>query len=576
MEALPWAPVMRIRRRDCDLWVAAGLTSDDIPPALAKAYAARGVQRASDLDYSLAGIPDWRSLRDIELAAEHVARSIRAGERIIVVSDYDADGATGCAVMVRGLASLGANVGYVIPLRLTHGYGLTVDIVPQVLAAKPAVVVTVDNGISSVEGVSMLMAAGVKVVVTDHHLAPQVLPVATAIVNPNRPGDPFPSKSIAGVGVAFYMVAAVRATLDAGGWFDHRPRPNIADLLPLVALGTVADVVPLDRTNRILVSNGLSRIRAGKCPPGIVALASASRRTLEELDPQDLGFYLGPRLNAAGRLKDMAIGVRCLVTDAPEEAELIAAELEQLNAERKKIQATVEQSATEKAVTGEGRFSICVSGEWHQGVVGIVAGRLKELHRRPTVVFADDGNGMMKGSGRSLGGYHLRDALARIDSTRPGMIARFGGHAVAAGMSVRRSQLESFQEALEADARQHADTAAFEDIIESDGDLPLQDATLHLASAISSGIWGQGFPEPVFDATCRVMRSQPIGGQKTHRKLTLGQGAASIDAIWFGGGSVEPPAEGRFAFRLGVNEWRGERCQQAVIVGVGELGAPLE
>jgi single-stranded-DNA-specific exonuclease len=562
-------PLTKIRRRSFDSRIASDLGADNIPAPLARAYAARGVRSTQDLTYSLSDIPDWRELRDIELAADHVARAIQSGDRIVVVSDYDCDGATGCAVMVRGLASLGANVEFVIPLRLAHGYGLTTDIVPQVLKAQPAMVVTVDNGISSVDGIRLLMDAGVKVIVTDHHLAPDVLPVATAIVNPNRPGDNFPSKSIAGVGVAFYMVAGVRAMLDAANWFSGRAKPNLADLLPLVALGTVADVVSLDRTNRILVANGLARMRAGKCPAGIAALAAASGRTLATLATQDLGFSLGPRLNAAGRLKDMALGVRCLVTDDPEEAQLLAIELDQMNTERRSIQATVEESAAEKGITGEGRFSICVAGDWHQGVVGIVAGRLKEQHRRPTVVFADDGEGMMKGSGRSVPGYHLRDALARIDAAHPGMIARFGGHAAAAGMSVKASQLDGFQEALETDARRFADPAAFEDSIETDGDLPLADATLDLAQSIAGGIWGQSFAEPTFDAQCRIAASRIIGKQGKHRKLTLSQGTTTIDAIWFGGGLAEPPAEGRFAFHLGVNEWRGDRTVQAVVVGVG-------
>lgn len=566
----PPAPRMPIRHRKFDLSVTGTLATGGMPLPLARAYAARGVRSTADLEYSLSAIPDWRKLLDIEVAARHIAQAIQSGDRIVVVSDYDCDGATGCAVMVRGLGSMGANVEFVIPLRLTHGYGLTVDIVPQVMAAKPRMVVTVDNGISSVAGIQLLEDAGIKVIVTDHHLAPEILPNATAIVNPNRPGDTFPSKSIAGVGVAFYMVAGVRATLDESGWFDNRAKPNLGDLLPLVALGTVADVVSLDSTNRILVSSGLARMRAGKCPAGIAALAAVARRPLSGLVTQDLGFALGPRLNAAGRLKDMAIGVRCLVTDDPEEARLLSIELEQLNAERRLIQATVEESAAEKGVTGVGRFSICVSGDWHQGVVGIVAGRIKELHRRPTIVFANDGDGMMKGSGRSMPGYHLRDALARIDAAHPGMIERFGGHAAAAGMSVKSAHLDGFQRALEEDASRCADPAAFEESIETDGDLPLAEATMDLAQSISTGIWGQSFTEPAFDTRCRVVSSKVIGDKGAHRTVKLGQGDATLDAIWFGGGSVEPPTDGRFAFRLGVNEWRGDRRVQAVIIGVGE------
>lgn len=564
------AGMSEFRRRSFDQRVADELAADGMDRVLARLFAARGVRSHLDLQSSLSQLPDWRAMKGMDKAATILSRAIQQGRRIVVLSDYDADGATGCAVAVRGLRSLGGVVDFVIPLRHVHGYGLTPDIVPQVLAAKPDLVVTVDNGISSLQGVAMLREQGVPVVVTDHHIAPETLPAANAIVNPNQPGCDFPSKAVSGVGVMFYTLCATRARLSDEGWFSgDRSAPNLAELLPIVALGTVADVVPLDHTNRIIVTQGLQRARAGRLPSGVAALAQAASRPLSRLCAQDFGFYLGPRLNAVGRLDDMRVGVECLISDDEAQAQAIAKRLEEFNRQRKSIQNDVQDEALDQVGEPSG-FSIAVSGDWNAGVVGIVAGRLKDRFRRPTFVFSmPNEEGVIKGSGRSIPGYHLRDALARMEVAYPGLFKGFGGHAMAAGASVPAERFEQFREAFEQDASACLTPEHFLDVVETDGELPPEHVCLDFAEELERHVWGQGFPEPVFDGTFVIRDTRNIG--ETHLKLRLSDGVGTHNAIWFGARQYGPPdlrERMRFAYKLQVNEYQGNRSVQLMVVGV--------
>lgn len=557
---------LSIRRRAHSIEHVDRLCATGMAPLLARVLAARGIEDPTEICHELAGMPDWRSMKGLPEAANLLAEAICEHRRIVVLSDYDADGATGCAVAVRGLRMLGAVVDFVVPLRLEHGYGLTPDIVPQILEACPDIVMTVDNGISSTEGVAMLRDAGVQVVVTDHHLPPRELPRANVIVNPNQLGCPFPSKAIAGVGVAFYVVCAVRTLLTERSVLVGRP--NLGSLLPIVALGTVADVVPLDHLNRIFVENGLRMIREGRAQAGVLALIEASRRQSEDITCADLAFYLGPRLNAAGRLADMRQGVRCLVTDRSDEAMGIARELDQLNEARRGIQKDTEDAALGDIGEPTHRC-VCVAGDWHAGVVGVVAGKIKELFRRPAFVFsARDESGMMKGSGRSVRGYHLRDALARIEAAHPGLITKFGGHAMAAGMSLPAQCFEAFAAAFAADADEFVPEESMAAVVESDGSA--EDALdVGTAEALTRMVWGQGFPEPIFDGDFEILSSRLIGADQSHLKLELqplGQ-KKRVEAIWFGGAGFKAENLARFAYRLSVNQWKSRKSLQLMIVG---------
>lgn len=557
---------LSIRRRAHSIEHVDRLCATGMAPLLARVLAARGIEDPTEICHELAGMPDWRSMKGLPEAANLLAEAICEHRRIVVLSDYDADGATGCAVAVRGLRMLGAVVDFVVPLRLEHGYGLTPDIVPQILEACPDIVMTVDNGISSTEGVAMLRDAGVQVVVTDHHLPPRELPRANVIVNPNQLGCPFPSKAIAGVGVAFYVVCAVRTLLTERSVLVGRP--NLGSLLPIVALGTVADVVPLDHLNRIFVENGLRMIREGRAQTGVLALIEASRRQSEDITCADLAFYLGPRLNAAGRLADMRQGVRCLVTDRSDEAMGIARELDQLNEARRGIQKDTEDAALGDIGEPTHRC-VCVAGDWHAGVVGVVAGKIKELFRRPAFVFsARDESGMMKGSGRSVRGYHLRDALARIEAAHPGLITKFGGHAMAAGMSLPAQCFEAFAAAFAADADEFVPEESMAAVVESDGSA--EDALdVGTAEALTRMVWGQGFPEPIFDGDFEILSSRLIGADQSHLKLELqplGQ-KKRVEAIWFGGAGFKAENLARFAYRLSVNQWKSRKSLQLMIVG---------
>lgn len=534
------------------------LQAAGIPPVLARIYASRGIASAAELDHSLRALPSYASMRGIGDAADRLCRAIAGGERVVIVADYDADGATACAVGVRGLRALGANVDFIVPNRFEYGYGLTPEIVELASRLSPRLIVTVDNGIASVDGVRAAAARGIDVVVTDHHLPGPVLPAPAIIVNPNQPGCGFASKHIAGVGVMFYVLFATRARLREGGAFASRPEPNLARLLDLVALGTVADVVRLDQTNRIFVDQGLARIRAGSAHPGVRALFAVAGRSPERATTYDLGFVAGPRLNAAGRLADMSIGIRCLLSDSDAEAMDLARQLDALNRERREIEATMQDEALADlgAVdVADDQFTLCMfRPEWHQGVVGIVAARLKDRFHRPAFVFARGGGGDLRGSGRSIAGFHLRDALDMVSKRSPGAIVKFGGHAFAAGLTLREGALPDFRDAFETVAREQLTPALLARTLESDGALGRGELDIRLARVLRQSVWGQGLPPPTFDDTFDVVASRIVGGQ--HTKLTLERAGERFEAILFRHSDPLPPRL-LAAYRPEVNEWQG-------------------
>jgi len=549
---------------------SAALQAAGLPPVLARVYAARGIASAAELDHSLSALPSYAKLRGIDAASERLVRAIARRERILIVADYDADGATAAAVGVLALRRFGATVESLVPNRFEFGYGLTPEIVRVAAERRPDFIVTVDNGIASLEGVDEARRLGIEVLVTDHHLPGPELPAARVIVNPNQPGCGFPSKHLAGVGVMFYAMLALRAELRRRGAFASAPEPNLADYLDLVALGTVADVVPLDQNNRILVAQGLARMRAGRTRPGIAALAEAAGRTLDRATAQDLGFLLGPRLNAAGRLEDMAVGVECLVTADPGQARELAHRLDSLNRERREIEADMQAQALAAVdqVDGAGGHSLVLhDAGWHQGIVGLLASRLREKFHRPTFCFAPGGPGELKGSGRSIAGLHLRDALDRVDRRCPGLLLRFGGHAAAAGASLRPDGIDAFRTAFEAVAAELLTPADLEEVIETDGPLAPGEFDLGLAEALRDEVWGQGFPPPTFSGEFQVCSQRVVGGH--HLKLELRPGDAAprtppLAGILFR--RAEPlPGRIRAVYRLDVNEWNGSRSLQLVV-----------
>jgi single-stranded-DNA-specific exonuclease len=563
-------PAPEIRRRP---QTAAADFGADVHPILRRVYAARGLSHREDLDLSLDRLLPVSSLEGVEAAAELLASQQRSG-RVLVVGDFDADGATGTAVMVRALRSLGfAHVEFLVPNRFRFGYGLTPEIVALAATRDPSLIVTVDNGVSSVEGVEAARALGIPVLITDHHLPGKGLPRAQVIVNPNLEGSSFASPALAGVGVAFYVVAALARAL---GRSDFRA----SDLLDLVALGTVADVVPLDRNNRVLVEQGLRRIRAGRCVPGIRALLESTGRRLAELTAADLGFAVAPRLNAAGRLTDMSVGIACLLADDAQQAAALAAQLSKLNEERREIEQRMQLEAIDLAAAvrfgaaGSETLGLCLFDEnWHQGVVGLVAGRIKDRLHRPVIAFARSEGALLRGSARSVSGINIRDALDSIATRHPGLIDKFGGHAMAAGMSLQESNLEKFRAAFAHEIAARADVESLTGVVHSDGELAAADLSVETARMLrAAGPWGQGFPEPVFDGNFTVTGARIVGGR--HLKLQLRESsaagrAAPLDAIAFGylGGAMEDPSlrsgiEVRVAYRLEVNEWNGaERVQ---------------
>ncbi|MEN3032153.1 single-stranded-DNA-specific exonuclease RecJ [Chromobacterium amazonense] len=540
------------------------LLGQGLTPLQARLYAARGIADSIELDYGLKGLLPYQTLKNVETMARRLADAIAAGQRLLVVADYDADGATACAVAVKGLSALGATISYIVPNRFEYGYGLTPEIVELAAQKRPDIIVTVDNGIASVAGVEAAKARGIEVLVTDHHLPGDTLPDAL-IVNPNQPGCEFPSKNLAGVGVMFYVLMALRAEMRARGAFAGKPEPNLGELLDLVALGTVADVVRLDRNNRTLVENGLKRMRAGRMAPGIAALFRVAGRAHFKANTFDLGFTLGPRLNAAGRLDDMSLGIACLLSSNEEQAMRLAQELDKLNRERRGIEAGMQDEALAalSGVDAGNRYTLSLyRDDWHQGVVGIVASRLKERFHRPSIVFAPGDEGEIKGSGRSIPGFHLRDALDLVYKRNPGLILKFGGHAMAAGLSLDESRFGEFQQAFEAVARELMDEKQLTRTIETDGSLPARELSLNLAETLAAEVWGQGFPVPYFHDQFLVVNQKLVGDK--HLKLRLAREGCEFDAMLFNHADWLPERI-QAVYQLIANEWQGRKELQVYL-----------
>jgi single-stranded-DNA-specific exonuclease len=531
-------------------------------PVLARVYAGRRIRTAAELSYGLDGLISPQALKGVDAAARLLADAIAQQKRLLIIADYDADGATACAVGMRALRAFGAKVDYLVPDRFKLGYGLTPELVDLAAQRKPDLLITVDNGIASVEGVARARALGIDTLITDHHLPGPVLPAAACIVNPNQPGCEFPSKALAGCGVMFYVMLALRAELRSRKHFERVKEPNLAALTDLVALGTIADVVPLDANNRNLVAQGLKRLRAGRGAPGIAALLRAAGRPLAEASSFDLGFVAGPRLNAAGRLADMSLGIECLITDDEARAANCAQELDRLNRERRSIEATMLQQALE-LVSAVGDTAGCTyfNADWHQGVVGILASRLKDRLHRPVICFAraeEAGAPVLRGSGRSIQGLHLRDALDVVSKRAPGLIRRFGGHAQAAGLSIGAADYERFAGEFERAVEELLPASARLRVVETDGALDSMHFSLDVARLLEAGIWGQGFPQPVFCDTFAVENQRVVG--ERHLKLMLVKNGRRIEAMCFNALerlSAPLPSPMRAAYRLSVNEFNG-------------------
>jgi single-stranded-DNA-specific exonuclease len=537
-----------------------------LDPVLQRVYAARGLVEAQEIGLDLAQMLPPDQLLGLPRAVQILAEAIAAGRKIVVAGDYDADGATGTALAVLGLRALGASaVDYVVPHRVTMGYGLSPALAQTAHAMQAEVLLTVDNGIASIAGVAAARALGMQVVVTDHHLPGPLLPDADALVNPNQPGCGFASKSLAGVGVMFYLLVALRAHLRERGAFALRPPPRLADWLDLVALGTVADVARLDRNNRVLVAQGVARLRAGRARPGLLAMLSAAGRAFEAVSATDLGFVLGPRINAAGRLADARIGIECLITDDPLRAAELAAALEQINRERREIQQGMTDTAMAIAERQQpdDRNGICVFDEdWHEGVVGPVASRIKERLHRPTIAFAPSQNReLLKGSARSVHGLNIRDAIAAVDAAHPGLIERFGGHAMAAGLSLHKRAYPRFREAFDAACAAAMHPLERDAALDSDGPLKLAELQIETARCLEhGGPWGAGFGEPRFDNRFEVLDARIVGGDGTHAKYRLrlaGEIGVEINAIHFGGADrLCRRGQLHALYALGINRYR--------------------
>lgn len=552
---------------------------DDLPPLLQRLYASRGVRSAQELERGVKGMLPWSQLTGVEKAVEMLYGAFKQELHIVVVGDFDADGATSTALSVLALRGLGyGNVSYLVPNRFEDGYGLSPEVVDQAHARGAQMIMTVDNGISSHAGVERAHALGIPVLVTDHHLPGDTLPAAEAIINPNLRDCEFPSKSLAGVGVAFYLMLALRTFLRDKGWFDERgiAPPNLADLLDLVALGTVADVVPLDANNRILTWQGLSRIRAGKCRPGIKALLEIANRDPQKLAASDLGFALGPRLNAAGRLDDMSVGVALLLCDNTGEARVLANELDALNQTRKEIEQGMQAEALTLCEKLESSSETLPGGlamyhpQWHQGVVGILASRIKERFHRPVIAFAPTGDGTLKGSGRSIQGLHMRDALERLDTLYPGLILKFGGHAMAAGLSLEEARFEEFQQRFGELVTEWLDPALLQGEVVSDGPLAAAEMSMEVAQMLrDAGPWGQMFPEPLFDGRFRLLQQRLVGERHLKVMVEPVGGGPLLDGIAFNVDTSIWPDNGvrevQLAYKLDINEFRGNRSLQLII-----------
>ncbi|MCE5362586.1 single-stranded-DNA-specific exonuclease RecJ [Pseudomonas anguilliseptica] len=550
-----------------------------LPPLLTRLYAARGVQSAAELDKGLARLIPYQQLKGMGAAVDLLVLGLQHGQRMLIVGDFDADGATASTVGVLGLRMLGAaHVDYLVPNRFEYGYGLTPEIVAVALEREPQLLITVDNGISSVEGVAAAKAAGLMVLVTDHHLPGAELPAADAIVNPNQPGCEFPSKALAGVGVMFYVLLALRARLRDMGWFTaQRPEPNLGELLDLVALGSVADVVPLDANNRILVHQGLARIRAGRARPGLRAILEVAGRDHRRITSTDLGFILGPRLNAAGRLDDMALGIECLLCEDEALARDMAVQLDQLNQDRKAIEQGMQREALAQLKDlplQDMPFGLCLfEPDWHQGVIGILASRMKERYHRPTVAFADAGDGVLKGSARSVPGFHIRDALDAVAAKHPELISKFGGHAMAAGLSLPQANFAAFAAAFDAEVRRQLCEDDLTGRLLSDGALSIEEFHLPLAKELrNAGPWGQHFPEPLFHGVFQLVQQRVVG--ERHLKVVLKSecGSVQLDGIAFGvDRDIWPNPTVRWvelAYKLDVNEYRGQESVQLLIAHI--------
>jgi len=541
--------------------------------------AARGVRDAAELSLGLADMQRPGAMSGLGDAARLLADAVTGDQRIMIVGDFDADGATGTALAVLSLRAMGGrHIDFRVPNRFEFGYGLSVPLVETLADDRPDLLVTVDSGICCNPGVDRARELGCRVIVTDHHLPGEVLPAANAIVNPNQPGDDFPSKALAGVGVMFYLLAAVRSELRRRGWFGPgRPEPNLADFLDLVALGTVADLVPLDHNNRVLVRQGLERIRRGRARPGLMALLRAGKRDYRYANASDLGFAVGPRLNAAGRLEDMSAGIRCLLCDDMEEARRLAAELDALNRQRRTMQDRMQEEALHQVRelldtldTDDLPEALCLFKErWHQGVVGLVASRVKDAVHRPVIAFApaQEGDALLKGSARSVRGLHIRDVLALIDARRPGLMQAFGGHAMAAGLSLERRLLPEFGSLLADAVRTQLGGKTLTEEIFTDGALEDRDLNLETALAIEAfGPWGQRFPEPLFDGRFHVVNRRVVGG--AHLKMVVRQdgGGREVDAIAFNRLPEDlPHGAVRMLYRLGVNRWQGSESVQLLV-----------
>jgi len=557
-----------------------------VSPVLARVYQHRGVRSLNELDYSLARLPSPDLLKGLPAALTLLVQALQRQQKILVIGDFDADGATATAVALRGLRALGAkNVDFLVPDRFVYGYGLTPAIVDLAQQLSPDLIITVDNGISSIDGVAAAKKAGITVLVTDHHLPGEQLPMADAIVNPNQHGCPFPDKALAGVGVMFYVLLALRKRLREIDWFVEQKmsEPNLANLLDVVALGTVADMVPLSHTNRILVQQGLQRIRAGQCCAGIRALADIAGKKCSRLLASDFGFAIAPRLNAAGRLEDMKHGIECLLTDDPIAAQQYAVELDAMNKTRRMIQDDMQNIALNDArlaawQSGEALpWSVCLyDSSWHQGVIGVLAGRIKERFHRPAIMFADAGAGEIKGSARSVAGLHIRDALDSIAAQNPHILNKFGGHAMAAGLTIQREHFAQFVELFEQEVQLWLDETDLDAALLSDGQLLAEAISLETAEQLrAAGPWGQRFPEPVFDGVFKIINQKLVGEKHVRLRVSWQDEKSFFDAIAF---NVDVEqwqlAVGdyvRLAYRLDVNEYNGVRSVQLVVQGVGEL-----
>lgn len=542
---------------------------------LKQLYANRAISNEAELDNSTKTLLHASQLKGIDSACELLYQALLCAKKIVVVGDFDADGATSTALSMLALRALGfTHIDYLVPNRFDYGYGLTPETVDLAIAKGAEIIMTVDNGISSINGVAHAKKMGLQVLVTDHHLPGEQLPNADSIVNPNQVGCAFPSKNLAGVGVAFYIMLALRAYLSKKGYFNQRSAPNLASLLDIVALGTVADVVPLDANNRTLVHQGLARIRAGICRPGISALISVAKRNQAQLVASDLGFSLGPRLNAAGRLDEMSYGVELLLCDDPMQANIMANELDGLNQSRREIEQGMQQEALKtlanlKLDESNIPYAICLfDAQWHQGVIGLVASRIKESYYRPTFVFAKGNTGEIKASARSIAGIHIRDMLDLVDKKIPGVILKFGGHAMAAGLSIKENDFELFRDTLNELLAEQVDEATLTNVLLSDGQLSAQQINLEQALELrEAGPWGQGFPAPLFDGEFTILQQRLVG--EKHLKMVLESEGKSVDAIAF---NVDlkvwpnPMIKKVFcAYRLDVNEFRGNRTVQLLV-----------